>query len=170
MQMIRRTSPKVAHGAVAATAVEQPGQRRSSNWTRYLLRPLLVIIFITFLLIALLALLLSFASPYVGRYQSEIQARVSDYLGTPVALGEMKLDWGLTSPRLEIQDVRILSSEDNAESPISFRQVRLDLNLPKTLFKSGWYVNQVAVVGADLDVDYYGEKDLAIANWSRCVA
>ena len=76
--MIRRTSPKVAHGAVAATAVEQPSQRRSSNWTRYLLRPLLVIIFITFLLIALLALLLSFASPYVGRYQSEIQARVSD--------------------------------------------------------------------------------------------
>jgi len=160
--MIRRTSPTVAHSTVAATAVEQPGQRHSSNWMRYLLRPLLVLVFITFLLIALLALLLSFASPYVGRYQSEIQARVSDYLGTPVALGEMKLDWGLTSPRLEIQDVRILSSENNTESPISFRQVRLDLNLPKTLFKSGWYVNQVTVVGADLAVDYYGEKDLRI--------
>lgn len=167
--MKRRASSSVsasvaatAPAATATAAVEPASRGRSSSWVRYLLRPLLIIVFIVFLLIALLALLLSFASPYVGRYQSEIQSRVSDYLGTPVALGEMKLDWRLTSPRLEIEDVRILSSENDTESPISFRQVRLDLNLRKTLFQSGWHVNQVSVVGADLEVDYYGERDLRI--------
>jgi len=136
--------------------------RRKIPLAHYTLRILLLVLLFVVLVVVLLSALLRFGSPLIGRYQAEIQGVVSDYLGTPVELGEMNFDWGPTNPRITIDDVRIPDKDGSGESAIQFKQVWLDLNLPKTLFYSGWHINDVAVVGADLELEYHGKQDFRV--------
>lgn len=138
------------------------GMRRVRRWLRAVLRFFLVVIVFVFLLIALISALLAFGSPYIGRYHAEIQARVSDYLGAPVAFGDMHLDWSLGGPRIEIDDVSVLAASTSEESIVRFDQIWIDLSLTKTLLTGGWHFNQLAVVGADFEIEYRGEKDIQI--------
>ena len=72
--------------------------RRKIPFARYTFRILLLILLFAVLAVLLLSALLKFGSPHIGRYQTEIQGVVSDYLGRPVELGEMKFDWGPLNP------------------------------------------------------------------------
>ncbi len=146
----------------ANTSAPAKVARGRYRWLRLLLRFLLVVVVFIFLLIALVSALLAFGSPYIGRYHAEIQARVSDYLGVPVAFNNMQLDWNVTGPRLEIDDVSVLAANNADQSIVQFDQIWIDLSLVKTFFTGGLYFNQLAVVGADLEIEYHGNRDIQI--------
>ena len=141
--------------------------RKKTRGLRLLLRVLLVLVVFVFLFIALISAVLAFGSPYIGRYHAEIQARVSDYLGAPVAFNDMELGWNVTGPRLEIDDVSVLAAKNADDAVLQFDQIWIDLSLIKTLLTGGWYFNQLAVVGADLEIEYRGDRDVQIKGIDR---
>lgn len=141
--------------------------------TRWSLRAILIVVILVLLLVAILSALFRLGSPHIGIYKSEIQSWLSDYLQTPVEIGEMDFSWGGANPRITLQEVGLQSSGasdatgagTDVESPVRFKQVWLDLNLPSTLFKRGWDINEVTIVGADLDLEYSGQRGFRVRGF-----
>lgn len=146
--------------------------RRATRWS---LRAIALAVLLILLLIAILSALLRLGSPHIGVYKTEIQAWLSDYLKTPVEIGEMDFSWGGANPRITLDNVSLQGNSGTAVdgvvagdgAAVNFRQVWLDLNLPATVFGRGWDINEVTIVGADLDLEYHGEQDFRVRGYDQ---
>lgn len=170
----RRDRQRQTRAARGTTAI-----RRATRWS---LRAIALAVLLILLLIAILSALFRLGSPHIGVYKSEIQAWLSDYLKTPVEIGEMDFSWGGANPRITLENVTLQgngggvadgisgSAGAAATGAVNFRQVWLDLNLPATVFARGWDINEVTIVGADLDLEYYGKQDFRVRGYDQAKA
>ena len=180
-----RGSVRVGNRATRVNA-QRSGATAIRRATRWSLRAIALALLLILLLIAILSALFRLGSPHIGVYKTEIQAWLSDYLKTPVEIGEMEFSWGGANPRITLDNVALKGNAsagisdadpgaDAGATPtaykegaaVEFRQVWLDLNLPATVFGRGWDINEVTIVGADLDLEYYGEQDFRVRGYDQ---
>ncbi len=95
--------------------------------------------------------------PFVGAYRAEIQKYVTDYLGKPVELGTLDLSWHRFGPRLQLDDV-VLQSGVESEQDVHLQKIYLDLDLLRSWINGGWQISEVVIEGANLSVEYLGER------------
>ncbi len=150
------------------------------------LRFVAVVLIIVLIVVALFTGLLRVGLPYVSAYRAQFQSLVTDYLGTPVEIGSLELAWGGLSPRVTLQNVALLenatTTNNNPNSnnqrtdnqsggaPVSvpminLDQIHLDLNIIKSITKDGWHVNEITIVGADLEIEYFGDREFKVRGY-----
>ncbi len=123
------------------------------------LRYTLLLAGIVLILLALLSAVVRVALPMAAGYKSEIESRVSDYIKSPVTIGELEAQWHGFGPQLHAADVLVIQSAD--------RQVALDkLVIDLNMFKSVWHgspvINDLTLIGADLSIEYAGDGAMRI--------
>jgi len=75
---------------------------RDFAW-RWLWRAVAFVLIATAVLLTLARLLL----PFAGEYRDELEQRVEAYLGYPVTIGQLDIDWQGLGPRIRLSDLRL---------------------------------------------------------------
>lgn len=75
---------------------------RQLAW-RWLWRAVAFVLIATAVLLTLARLLL----PFAGEYRDELEQRVESYLGHPVTIGQLDIDWQGLGPRIRMSDLRV---------------------------------------------------------------
>lgn len=108
---------------------------------------------VAFALIAAAVLLtvVRLALPFLGEYRAEAEHRVEQYLGVPVRIGHMDVEWHGLGPRLKLTDVAI-QGPPPAGHPVHFDEAYVDLGL---VHRDGWVrlaIRGVSLVGVRLNI------------------
>lgn len=122
-------------------------------------RWLLLLSGILLVLLAVLTLSARLGLPLVAGYKSNIEERLSDYLKSPVSIGELSLSWQRAGPVLKATDVSVIES---AERYVAVDELLLDVNLAKSLMRGVPVINELTLVGADLAVEYAGDGSFRV--------
>lgn len=106
------------------------------------------------IVLALLTVLLRLGSPFVSTYKEEIENWVSDYLQSPVEIGQMSLTWSGFRPALSLQQVSLRG--DGEQVDLGIEKMALDLDLFRSATRASLQINQVSLQGVDLTLEYLG--------------
>ena len=116
---------------------------------------------VSVLLTALLTGAARISLPFVGAYRTQIETFVSEYLGRPVGIGSLDMSWRGFGPRLQLDDVVLDGGGDHTQD-VHLRQILLDVDLLRSLLNRSWQIGEIALVGADLTVDYLGDNQYRV--------
>ncbi|MEE9321065.1 MAG: DUF3971 domain-containing protein [Granulosicoccus sp.] len=122
-------------------------------------RWLLLLFGILLVLLAVFTLSARFGLPLVAGYKSNIEDRLSDYLKSPVTIGELSLSWQRAGPVLKATHVSVIES---VERHVAVDELLLDINLARSLMRGVPVINELTMVGADLAVEYAGDGSFRI--------
>lgn len=113
-------------------------------------RVCLTIIGVLLILLALLSASARLGLPLVAHYKPNIESRLSDYLRSPVAIGDLKLSWEGLGPRLKAEQVAVFESSDRK---VTLDELLIDLNLAKSVLRGVPVINELTLVGASLSIE-----------------
>lgn len=103
-------------------------------------------------------------TPLAGEYRTQVEQHLSEYLGFPVDVGELEVEWHVLGPRLRLDDLRT-GGADPARTPARIERAYVDfsLALPSAGNPLPLRIQDVALVGveADLDLGAGGQPSLA---------
>ncbi len=113
-------------------------------------RVCVTLIGILLIVLALLSAGVRLGLPLVANYKPTIESRLSDYLRSPVAIGDLNLSWEGFGPLLRAEQVAVFES---SESKVTLDELLIDLNLAKSLMRGVPVINELTLVGARLAVE-----------------
>lgn len=113
-------------------------------------RVCITLIGIFLIVLALLSASVRLGLPFVANYKPTIESRLSDYLRSPVAIGELNFSWEGFGPLLRAEQVAVFESSD---SKVTLDELLIDLNLAKSLFRGVPVINELTLVGAQFAVE-----------------
>ena len=113
-------------------------------------RVCITLIGILLILLALLSAGVRLGLPLVGNYKPNIESRLSDYLRSPVAIGDLKLSWEGFGPLLKAEQVAVFESSDRK---VTLDELLIDLNLAKSVLRGMPVINELTLVGASLSLE-----------------
>lgn len=113
-------------------------------------RVCITLIGIFLIVLALLSSGVRLGLPFVATYKPAIESRLSDYLRSPVAIGDLNFSWEGFGPMLRAEQVAVFESSD---SKVTLDELLIDLNLAKSLFRGVPVINELTLVGARLAVE-----------------
>ena len=102
------------------------------------------------ILLAVLTVCASFVLPVLVGQKASVEARVSEYLKSPVEIGEISVRWKGFGPMLRAQRVSVL---EIAERSVTLDELLIDINLVKSLLLGIPIINELSLVGASLAVE-----------------
>ena len=105
---------------------------------------------ILLILLAVLTLAARLGLPFVAGYKSDIESRVSDYLQSPVVIGQLDLRWKGVGPMLYAENVSVIES---SERQVTLDELLIDIDLPRSLLRGIPVINEMTLVGADLAIE-----------------
>lgn len=117
---------------------------------RHTVRVLITTAGILLILIAVLSATVRLGLPLLAGYKGEVETRVSEYLKSPVDIGELSLRWKGFGPLLHAQSVAVLESE---QRQVTLDELLIDLNLFKSLMRGAPVINELTLVGANLAIE-----------------
>ncbi len=129
----------------------------TARWT-------LLLVFLFLILSAVFSGAARISLPFAGAYRAEIQEYVSTYLGKPVEIGSLELSWHKLGPRLVLDDIVLSSAQDKSQD-VHLQKIYLDLDLYRSWLNAGWQIGEMAILGANLSVEYLGDKKLRIYGY-----
>ncbi|WP_067561357.1 YhdP family protein [Halofilum ochraceum] len=119
---------------------------------------------VAFALIAAAVLLtvLRLALPFAAEYRAELEARVADYLDTPVSIGSMEVEWHGLGPRLRLVDLR-LEGPPPARQPLRFDEAFVDIGIgPGIGGELPMFIRSMSLVGLNLEIELNEDGQLAM--------
>ena len=99
------------------------------------------------ILLAVFTLVARFGLPFVSDYKSSIEARVSDYLQSPVVIGELDMRWTGLGPILSAENVSVIESE---QRQVTVDELLIDLDVLRSLIRGTPVINEMTLVGTCL--------------------
>ncbi len=117
---------------------------------RHTVRVCMTVVGIIVILLALFTAGARLGLPMVANYKWAIEARVSDYLKSPVDIGEISFSWEGAGPLLHAKNVAVLES---AERKVTLNELLIDLNLAKSLLRGVPIINELTLVGASFAIE-----------------
>ena len=117
---------------------------------RHTVRVSYLIIGIILITLAVFTAVARVGLPLASGYKDNIEARVSDYLKSPVDIGELKLKWEGFGPLLQASEVSVFETDDRA---VTLDEVLIDINLAKSLLRGIPIINELSLVGASLALE-----------------
>ena len=148
--------------------VSAPVQRRAKLGGAKVLRRSLRVVLLglasILIVFAVLSACARIALPMVAGYKTNFEARISDYLGRPVVIGELHLGWHGFGPQLRAIDVSIVEPSSH---PVSLTELLIDLNLIKSAARGTPVINELTLVGAELTLEYDADGKLRLQGLSN---
>ena len=135
------------------------GSPKAQVAARAALRWMLLFLAVALILLALLVSAARVGSPLLSGQIGTVESRLSDYLKTPVSIGELSLTWDGYSPKLSAGRVSIRESEDRQ---ITVDSILLDANLIQTLISGKPIINELTLIGAELVLEVSDKGQLAV--------
>lgn len=117
---------------------------------RHTLRVCMTLAGILLIILALFTASARLGLPLLANYKGAIESRVSDYLKSPVEIGELSFSWEGVGPLLRASQVSVLES---SQRKVSLDELLIDLNLPKSLLRGVPVINELTLLGADLAIE-----------------
>lgn len=100
--------------------------------------------------LAVFTLFVRLGLPMLNSQKAGVEARISEYLQGPVEIGELSLYWEGFGPMLKANDVAVLETANRA---VRLDEVKIDVNLVKSLIQRTPVINEVTLVGADFELE-----------------
>ncbi|MFW5970211.1 MAG: hypothetical protein ACOCP9_06195, partial [Halofilum sp. (in: g-proteobacteria)] len=101
---------------------------------------------------AVLLTVLRLALPFASDYRAALEDRVADYLGTPVSIGSMDVEWHGLGPRLRLVDLR-LAGPPPARRPLHFDEAFVDISLaPGADDELPVNIRSMSLVGLNIEI------------------
>lgn len=98
-------------------------------------------------LTAVLLTALRFAGSLAPEYRVQLEARISDVLGERLALSDFRIEWQGLNPQLLLQDMEV-----GKRSGLAVRELRVDLDLGRSLWALAPVLSGLELVGMELKV------------------
>ncbi|MFK7859048.1 MAG: YhdP family protein [Granulosicoccus sp.] len=111
------------------------------------------------ILLALFTVMARVGLPLAAGYKSHMESRVSDYLRSPVHIGELSLRWEGFGPLLRARDVTLF---ETTERVVTLDEIVIDINLAKSLMRGIPIINELSLVGASLVVEADGDGQISL--------
>ena len=133
------------------------------------LRVFLLMVGVLIIVLALCTVVARIGLPLVASHKSDIEARISDYLNSPVEIGDLSLRWKGSGPMLHASNVSVYESDERS---VQLDEVLIDINLARSLLQGIPIINELSLVGARLafesDADgqfgFHGTKSIAASD------
>jgi len=103
-------------------------------------RVCLTLIGILLIVLALLSAGVRIGLPLVANYKPTIESRLSDYLRSPVSIGDLKLSWEGFGPLLRAEQVAVFES---SERKVTLDELLIDLNLAQSVVSGAPVINEL---------------------------
>lgn len=116
------------------------------------------------ILVALLSAGVRLGLPMMAGYKGEIETRVSQYLRSPVEIGDLSLRWEGFGPLLLAERVAVFES---AERQVTLDELLIDLNLAKSLLRGVPVINELTLVGASLAIEARADGQFRLHGMER---
>ncbi|MFK8081887.1 MAG: YhdP family protein [Granulosicoccus sp.] len=120
------------------------------NAARHTVRVSYLVTGFLLILLALFTVMARVGLPLVAGYKSHMETRVSDYLRSPVVIGDLSLRWEGFGPLLRARDVSVF---ETAERVVTLDEIIIDINMAQSLLRGIPLINELSLVGASLVVD-----------------
>ncbi|ASJ76124.1 YhdP family protein [Granulosicoccus antarcticus] len=117
---------------------------------RHTFRVCLFIVGVMVILLALFTAVARLGLPMVANYKGTIEAGVSDYLKSPVDIGELSFSWEGAGPLLHAKNVAVLETPDRK---VTLNDLLIDMNLAKSLLRGVPIINELTLMGASLAIE-----------------
>ena len=115
------------------------------------------------MLLAVLLIIIAFLSaaariglPLLAGQKSALESRLSEYLHSPVNIGELSLRWRTLGPQLRASDVDVTEADDRQ---VNIDELLIDVNFAKSFWRRTLVINELTLVGANLSLEYAGEGE-----------
>lgn len=121
---------------------------------------------ILLILLALFTVAARVGLPLVATYKNYMESQVSEYLRSPVEIGDLSLRWEGFGPLLRAKDVSVF---ETTERLVTLDEILIDINLAKSLLRGLPIINELSLVGANLaiEADSDGQVRLHGMEWVR---
>ena len=128
------------------------------------LRLFYVLIGIVLIVLALCTVAAWVGLPLLANHKDSIEHRVSEYLNSPVSIGELSLRWSGTGPVLYARDVAI---QENDQRTVKVDELYIDVDVASSLLRGQMLIKELNLIGADLVVDRDEEGQLQLHGVRR---
>lgn len=126
---------------------------------RHTVRVSYLVVGVLLILLALFTVMARVGLPLVASQKSNIELRVSEYLKSPVAIGDLSLRWEGFGPLLHAKNVTVF---ETSERMVSLDELLIDINLAKSLLRGIPVINELSLVGASLAVEASADGELRL--------
>ncbi|MFW5443393.1 MAG: YhdP family protein [Methylococcaceae bacterium] len=101
----------------------------------------------------------------IESYKTALENKVLELTTIPIEIGSLRANFRGFSPEIILQDIRVLTEDEQAESPIKLEEVRIGVNpiqllLTRELLPSSW----LTLVGAKLSIARKEDGSLSIVG------
>jgi len=120
---------------------------------------------ILIILVTMLALFY-WVSDVVEQEQETITSWISEKLGYPIDIAEIKLSWVGTSPQLELKTVKVMG-QDNSTQLLSLKTLYLNLNILSSAWFTDLRLDDITVVGLNIAVTRDPNGLLALQGFNQ---
>ena len=124
----------------------------------------LLLVFSFLVLVAITTGAARISLPFAGNYRAEIQSYVSNYLGNPVEIGSLDLNWSGTGPRLVLSDIVLVSGAERQQD-LHFEEILLDLDLLRSWLNGSWKIREMALVGVNLSIEHLSKNQFRVYGY-----
>jgi len=131
---------------------------------RTLFRICVLAIALCVILIAILTASARIGLPFLTAYKPSLEARLGEYLQSPVSITELEARWLGSGPILRARGVQLTDPQGRIAQ---FDELLIDLDVPRSLLAGGPVMNELTLVGADLAMDYDATHGLRIHGVGR---
>lgn len=121
-----------------------------TNVARHTFRLSYLLIGILLIILAVFTVSARIGLPLIAGYKHDIELRISNYLGSPVDIGELALRWRGAGPMLHASDVALRESGDRS---VRLDELLIDINLFKSLVVGMPVINELSLIGASLSIE-----------------
>ncbi|MBX2886983.1 MAG: hypothetical protein KTR32_43955, partial [Granulosicoccus sp.] len=143
-------NPTLAGSGVNSSLSTTPARNRvaaaagkTANWL-FVTAAVLLILFAILLVIARVGL------PWLSSYKGDIEARLSEHLGSPVVIDDLSVRWEQLGPKLSATGV---SLNESASRQVTLDEVLIELNMFKSISQAAPVFDELTLVGAKLALE-----------------
>ncbi len=103
------------------------------------------------MILALVMAMFYWGASVVERQQEVITSWMSNEIGHPIEIAEIKLSWVDISPQLELKTIKVMA-KDNTSELMSLETLYLDLNLFSSLWFENYRLDEITAIGLNISI------------------
>ncbi len=117
----------------------------SNRWLNRLYKTIAILLVVVAVLISAFRLFL----PYAHNYRQALQEYVNEQNTTEIMIGSLNMTWQRFGPRLLVNDVRLIESE---QASVFIEQVEVDIDFWRSLVEQRLVSKNLVLTGAKIDI------------------
>jgi uncharacterized protein (TIGR02099 family) len=118
------------------------------------------------IILAFMMALIYWMSDVVEQQQETITSWVSEELGYPVEIANIKLSWQGATPKLELKTIKVMA-QDNSTELLNLETLYLDLNIFSSILSADLRLEDITAIGLNIAVSRDAEGQLVLQGFNQ---